>query len=152
MRLTFSLLCAALTISSTTAAAQSWSADQQAVWKVEEQQWKMSAEKDLTWIPKLVHANMSGWSNDFPAPQSAASLTKWSKFSAGQGSTLEYEIFPIAVTVTGNVAVAQYTYREVTENFKKEHKAENGRWTDVLIRDGNSWKFITWAGGADPEK
>ena len=152
MRIALGLLCLALLGGATSAAAQTWTPEQQELWKLEELQWKMSAAKDMTWIPKMVHANMSAWSNDAPAPQSFASLTRWDKFDSSQGTTLEQEIFPIAAVITGNVAVMQYRYRSATENYKKEHKTVNGRWTDVLVKDASGWKFITWAGGADPEK
>jgi len=150
MRRTFSLLCLALLAVATSVGAQSWTPEQQELWKLEELQWKMSAAKDASWIPKMVHANMSAWGNDSPSPQSMASLTKWNRFDSGQSTTLEYEIYPIAATITGNIAVMQYTYRSATENYKKEHKTSNGRWTDVLVKDGGTWKFITWAGGQDP--
>ncbi|MEO6529269.1 MAG: hypothetical protein ABIP93_21805 [Gemmatimonadaceae bacterium] len=150
MRKTIVTLCVALAALSTSAGAQTWTSEQQELWKLEDMQWKMSAAKDHSWIPKMVHANMMGWDNDAPAPSNLASLTKWNRFNSGQSTTLEWEIYPIAATITGNVAVMQYTYRNVTENFKKEHKGSSGRWTDVLIKDGGTWKFITWAGGADP--
>jgi hypothetical protein len=149
MRKTLSLLCLVLAIA-TPVAAQTWTPEQQELWKLEDLQWKMNAAKDATWIPKLVHPNMSAWSNDSPAPQTMASLTKWNRHAATQSTTLEYEIYPIAATITGNVAVMQYTYREATENSKKEHRYANGRWTDVLIKENGVWKFITWAGGQDP--
>jgi hypothetical protein len=150
MRKTLATLCFALVALSTSVHAQTWTSEQQDLWKLEDMQWKMSAAKDLTWIPKMVHASMSGWDNDSPAPLNLASMTKWSRFNSGEGSTLQWEIYPVAATITGNVAVMQYTYRSVTENYKKERKASNGRWTDVLVKDGSGWKFITWAGGADP--
>jgi hypothetical protein len=150
MRKTLGLLCLALVAISTSAAAQTWTAEQQELWKLEELQWKMNAAKDASWIQKMVHPNMSAWENDSPAPQSMASLTKWNRHGASQSTTLEYEIYPLAATITGNVAVMQYTYRSATENGKKEHRYSNGRWTDVLIKENGAWKFITWAGGADP--
>jgi hypothetical protein len=152
MRLTIGLLCAALAIGSTAAAAQSWTPEQQELWKLEELQWKMSAEKDLSWIPKMVHPRMSSWSNDRPAPSSYASLEKWDRYQSGESTTLVHEIYPIAATVTGNVAVMQYRYHVASENAKKERKETSGRWTDVLVKENGVWKFITWAGGADPEK
>lgn len=152
MRFTIGLLCAALAIGSTTAAAQSWTPEQQELWKLEELQWKMGAEKDLSWIPKMVHPRMSAWSNDMPSPSNYASLEKWDRYQSGESTTLVHEIYPIAATITGNVAVMQYRYRSASENAKKEHKTENGRWTDVLVKENGVWKFITWAGGADPEK
>jgi hypothetical protein len=56
------------------------------------------------------------------------------------------------VTITGNVAVAQYRYRVVSENYKKERETVTGRWTDVFIKEGGRWLFIAWAGGDDPKK
>ena len=38
----------ALVLLGTAASAQTWNADQQELWKLEELQWKMSADKDLT--------------------------------------------------------------------------------------------------------
>ncbi len=92
------------------AAAQTWSAEQQEIWKLEEQQWKMAAAKDASWIDKMVHTNLSYWDNDQVAPQNKASLTRWNRYNSGNTTTLEQEIFPISVTITGNVAVAQYRY------------------------------------------
>ena len=134
------------------ASAQTWSADQQEIWRVEEQQWKMSKDKDLTWIDKLVHANISAWEVGRPAPQNKASLTRWARFSDASSTILEQEIFPISITVTGNVAVAQYTYMVVRENYKKDREASTGRWTDIFVKDGGRWQFIAWAGGDDPKK
>ena len=150
MRKTLSLLCLALAAISAPVAAQTWNAEQQELWKMEELQWKMNAAKDASWIAKMVHPNMSAWENDSPSPQSMASLTKWNRHSATQSTTLEYELYPLAATITGNVAVMQYTYRSASENGKKEHRYANGRWTDVLIKENGVWKFITWAGGEDP--
>jgi hypothetical protein len=150
MRKTFSLLCLALVAISAPIGAQTWNAEQQELWKMEDLQWKMNAAKDQSWIPKMVHPNMSAWENDSPSPQGVASLTKWNRHGNTQATTLEYEIYPLAATITGNIAVMQYTYRSATENSKKEHKYSNGRWTDVLIKENGTWKFITWAGGSDP--
>ena len=134
------------------AAAQTWSTEQQEVWKLEEQQWKMSAEKDASWIDKMVHTNLSYWDNDQVAPQNKASLVRWNRYNSGNSTVLEQEIFPISVTITGNIAVAQYRYSQARENTKKERETVSGRYTDVLVKDGGRWMFIAWAGGEDPKK
>jgi hypothetical protein len=134
------------------ASAQTWSPEQQELWRFEELQWKMSMDKDLTWIDKMVHPNMSAWEVGRPAPQNKASVTRWSRFSAASETILEQEIFPISATITGNVAVMQYTYVIVRENYKKDRETSTGRWTDILIKDGGRWMFIGWAGGEDPRK
>lgn len=133
------------------AAAQTWTAEQQDIWELEEQQWQMAKDKDLTWIDKMVHPNISYWDADQPGPQNRASLARWSRYNSAASTVLEQELFPISVTITGNLAVAQYRYTVVREDYKKERVTVTGRYTDVLLREGGRWLFITWAGGDDPK-
>lgn len=132
--------------------AQSWNADQQALWKLEQQQWKMSMEKDSSWIESMVHPNLRYWETGAPMPRDRASLAHWDKYQSANSTTLEQELFPISATITGDVAVVQYDYMVSRENFKKERESVTGHYTDVLIKDGKNWKFIAWAGGDDPKK
>jgi hypothetical protein len=134
------------------AAAQGWNAEQQEVWKVEELQWKMAAAKDASWIEKLVHPNVSFWDSDKATPQNRASLQRWTKIQDAASTVLEQELFPIAITVTGNTAVVQYRYLSSRENYKKERESVSGHYTDMLIKENGRWLFIGWAGGDDPKK
>jgi len=131
------------------AAAQTWTAEQKDIWELEEQQWQMAKDKDLTWIDKMVHPNISYWDADQPGPQNRASLARWSRYNSAASTVLEQELFPIAVTITGNLAVAQYRYTVVREDNKKERVTATGRYTDVLLKEGGRWLFIAWAGGDD---
>jgi hypothetical protein len=134
------------------AAAQQWNAEQQEVWQLEEQQWKMAAAEDLTWIDTMVHPNVSYWETSQAMPQNRASLARWNRFNASNSSTLEQELFPISIVITGNIAVVNYYYQSARENLKQEREMVSGRYMDVLIKDGGRWKFIAWAGGDDPKK
>ena len=134
------------------ASAQSWSAEQQEVWNFELSQWKRSMAKDHTWVEELTHPAALIWSNAAPAPQNKASLARWERYNSGSSTTLEQEIFPLGIVVQGNVAVVHYRYTMATEDLKKDRKTVNGRYTDVLIKEGGRWQFIGWAGGDDPEK
>ena len=109
----------------------------------------MAKDKDLTWVDKMVHPNLSYWDVDQPGPQNKASLARWNRYSSSASTALEQELFPISVTITGNLAVAQYRYTVVRENYKKERETVTGRYTDVLIKEGGRWQFIAWAGGDD---
>ena len=131
---------------------QTLSAEQQEVWKVEQQQWSMDAAKDMSWIDKLTHANLRVWETGAPMPRDKASLKHWSRYDAEASTVLEHETFPISTTITGNIAVVQYFYRIARENYKKERETVTGHYTDVLIKEGGRWQFITWAGGDDPKK
>jgi hypothetical protein len=135
-----------------TASAQTWSAEQQELWKLEELQWQMSKDEDSSWIDKMVHPNMTYWETGEAMPRNKASLARWNRYSTANNTTLEQEIYPISMTITGNVAVAHYHYRMARENYKEERETVTGHYTDVLIKEGGTWKFITWAGGDDPKK
>ena len=67
--------------------AQTWSAEQQEIWRLEEQQWKMAAAEDLTWIETMVHPDAVVWSNDWPGPNNRASMSRWNKYDAANGAT-----------------------------------------------------------------
>jgi hypothetical protein len=132
--------------------AQTWSAEQQEVWKLEELQWKLAASKDSSWIEKMVHPNLSYWDKNWPGPQSKASLLLWDRYNNSSTTVLQQELFPIAIVITGNLAVVQYRYAVARENYKKEQEMVTGRYTDVLLKEGGRWLFITWAGGDDAKK
>jgi len=133
----------------TGALAQAWSAEQLEVWKVEERQWAMSAAKDRSWIDVLVHPNVSYWETGEVAPANKASLVRWNRFEANGSTTVEYELFPLAITVTGNVAVVQYRYKIGRENEKKERSIATGRYSDVLVKEDGRWRYLSWSGGED---
>ena len=145
-------LSLALAVSAGVASAQTWSPDQQEILRFEEQQWKMDAEKDLSWIDKMVHPNVSYWNTDQPGPQNKASLLRWNRYAHSNATVLEQELFPISVTITGNIAVVQYRYSIARENYKKDRETVTGRYTDILVKEGGRWLFLAWAGGDDPKK
>jgi hypothetical protein len=47
------------------------------------------------------------------------------------------------------MAVAHYLYTNAMQNKDGEVALANGRYTDVLVREGDTWKFISWHGGDD---
>jgi hypothetical protein len=134
------------------AAAQTWTAEQQEIWKIEEQQWQMAKDKDVSWIEKMVHPNLRYWQTGMPVPQDRASLARWDRYNNSNATVLEQELFPVSITITGNVAVAQYNYQVARENLKKERETTQGHYTDVFIKDGGRWQFISWSGGDEPKK
>jgi len=112
----------------------------------------VAAAKDSSWIAKVVHPNLSYRERDTPAPQDQASLALWDRYNNANFAVLNQELFPISITITGNIAVVQYRYLTPPANHEKEHEMVTGRWTDVLVKDGGRWSFTAWADGDDPEK
>jgi hypothetical protein len=141
-----------ITLCAGPAFAQTWSAEQQELWKLEEQQWKMAAAKDTSWMDTMVHPNLRYWETGDPMPRDRASLKRWARYNTENSTVLEQEIFPISATITGNLAVMQYHYIIASENHKKERKTVTGRYTDVLVKENGRWLFVAWAGGDDSEE
>jgi hypothetical protein len=146
------LACAVVLTWASAAMAQTWSAEQQEIWKLEEKQWQMAKDKDMSWIETMVHPNLSYWGTDSPVPQTKASLARWNRYDNTNATVLEQELFPLSITVTGNIAVVSYRYQIARESYKKERETVHGRYMDVLVKDGGRWQFIAWAGGDDPKK
>ena len=77
------------------------------------------------------------------------STSKWNRFSEQLGRVARYELYPLAITIHGDVAVAQYLYSVAFKDRDGKFEMTNGRYTDILVRTEDGWKFIAWHGGDD---
>ena len=55
----------------------------------------------------------------------------------------------LAIVVHRDVAIAHYLYTNAEEDKEGAVEVSNGRYTDVLVRGADGWKFIAWHGGKD---
>ena len=65
------------------------------------------------------------------------------------GRIVRYELYPLSITVHGDVAVAHYLYSTAFKSKEGDIEMANGRYTDVLVRTEEGWKFFAWHGGDD---
>lgn len=114
-----------------------------------EREWEATRKDDQDKLDDMLAENFMGWNKKSPAPRSKASTSEWARFGAEMGRLLKYEIYPLSITVDGNVAVAHYLYSSAFKNKKGEIKMSSGRYTDTLVRTESGWKFIAWHGGDD---
>lgn len=131
--------------------AQSVADDQADVWAVVEAQWNAEEKGDKKWIEQLLTENFVGWNTDSPAPRNKSSVKMWDRFTDTLGSMVAHELYPLAIVVNEDVAVAHYLFSSVREDKKGEIEFSNGRYTDVLVRTADGWKFIAWHGGGDSD-
>jgi hypothetical protein len=75
-----------------------------------------AAAEDLGWIETMVHPGLSYLETGQPMPQNLASLKRWNRYAAANGATLEQELMPISIVITGNVAVVSYYYKVARGN------------------------------------
>lgn len=129
------------------AQAQEETDDQADVWAVVEQTWNADAKGDKKWIDRYLTDDFSGWGNAAPAPRSKASTKMWDRFNDSQGRSVAHELYPLAIVVHGDVAVAHYLYTSAFEDKDGDVEVNNGRYSDVLVRTDDGWRFLSWHGG-----
>lgn len=125
-----------------------WNDPQKEVWALVEQSWVDDVAENGKWPADYLHANYSAWSDDTAAPRGSASSIKWSRYSDENSTTLQYEVSPEAIAIAGGTAVVHYNVTLVTENHEGKRNSSVGRITEILVRDGKSWK---WLGGVSYE-
>ena len=129
---------------------QTWSDKQLEVWNVIEAQWKASMEKDVTWPEKYLHEKFLAWSDERHMPGDKSSFNKWFRYGTENSTTLLQELYPVGIVVHDNTAVAHYFYSQASENRKDERKTVHGHYTDILVKENGTWRFLAWSGGDNP--
>lgn len=128
------------------AAAQSpsWTGAQTEVWEAVEQSWVDDVAENGKWPAEYVHDDYVAWGDDMAAPRYRDEAIAWSRFGDQSSETLIYEISPAAITVAGDTAIAYYHVTTVTESVEGKREQNVSRITEILVRDGDEWK---WLGG-----
>ena len=129
--------------------AQDAATDRADVWSVVEQQWDAEEAGEKKWIDRYLAEDFSGWQKNSPAPRSKASTKMWDRFADSQGGMVAHELYPLEIIVHDDVAIAHYMYSSAYESKDGEIEMNNGRFSDVLIRTEDGWKFLSWHGGDD---
>ena len=78
-----------------------------------------------------------------------ASTKMWNRFTESQGKVVAHELYPLAIVIHDDIAIAHYLYTSAYTNKDGEVEMNNGRYTDVLVRADDGWKFLFWHGGSD---
>jgi len=136
-------------ILSGTVVAQETANDQADVWSVVERQWEAVGKGDKKWIERFLVDEFSGWQKNSPAPRNKSSTQMWERFNETQGSVVAHELYPLAIIVHGDVAVAHYLYTSAFKDSDGDVDVNNGRFSDVLVRTEDGWRFLSWHGGDD---
>lgn len=128
------------------AQAPAWSPEQTAVWNVVSQSWADEVARNGRWPASYVHDRVVAWDSSWPFPRYRASLEKWTRFRETDTRTLEYEIAPAAITISGDTAVVHYTGVNVSQRAQDKPDREMFGAVETLVRSGGSWKFLSVTG------
>jgi hypothetical protein len=132
-----------------TAFAQDARDDATDVWIAVEAQWEADENGDDEWIDNMLADGFYGWNKNSPAPRSKSSTKMWDRFADEQGRTVAHELYPLEIVIRENTAVVHYLYSSAFRDKEGKVKTDNGRYTDILVRTDEGWKFIGWHGGDD---
>lgn len=132
---------------STTSYGQEWSAAQKEVWKNVETYWSLFAQGNPEGYLDYVHSDYRGWSYEAAVPSTKASTRKWIEYELKTTKSVMYEINPVAIQIHGNIAFVDYYYVQVVKNAEGKDQGSSGRWTDILMKQGDKWVMIGDHGG-----
>ena len=129
--------------------AQDSAGDEAAVWAAVEAIWTAEERGDNARADDMLSEDFMGWPNSAPAPRGKDSTSMWREFNSDQQKGLVHELYPLSIVVHDDVAIAHYLYSSAFQAKDGEIDTDNGRYTDVLVRTDDGWRFLAWHGGDD---
>ena len=132
--------------------AQEWSAAQKEIWINVNAYWALMAKGDINGFLEYFHSDYIGWDKNSPLPSTKEQSKKWIIYSYQGVKIPVYEIDPVAIKIYGDVAFVDYYYAMAKETADGKKSAESGRWTDILLKQGNKWVMIGDHGGSDKKE
>ena len=145
----FAVFCAAslLMFTASPLLAQEWSAPQKEVWKNVEAYWALDAAGNTEGFLSYFHTDYMGWDNGRAVPGGKDVARKFITHGHKTSKTLVYDVQPVGIKIHGNVAFAHYHYVQITKDEAGKEKESAGRWTDILMKQGDKWVMIGDHGG-----
>ena len=139
---------ACLVAVSANAQQPAWNDSQSEVWALVEQSWVDDVAENGKWPVDYILDKYVAWGDGDAAPRYKDATIAWSRFGDESNDTLMYEVSPAAIAVENDTAVVHYYVTTVTEDSSGKRSRNVGRITEVLVRNGRSWK---WLAGVDYE-
>lgn len=129
---------------------QTWTPAQREVLDVVDGYTQATLDADVDRIMAYFHEDFQGWEygEDMLLDRDRMeSLVEG--FYAGL-EVVAFDIEPVAVTVDGRTAAVHVRYAETFRPLSTEsEQSVSGKWTMVLVRENEAWRFITWAWAQD---
>lgn len=151
-RVSLWVVCTALIVAVPCAvAAGDWSAEQKEVWEFIETCNSHFANKDVEKAMDCIHEDFSGWLYSQPVPRGKESFEGVGTYMMKTRDTVASELRPIEIMVFGDFAIAHYFYVQVQKDQDGKESFEQGRWTDVMVKQDGTWRWIADHGGAKSE-
>ena len=131
--------------------AQEWSSEQQEVLDAIDACIQASVDRQLEVGMACTHDDFSGWRYDLPALRDKKFQDReQARDFDSDNQLVDFSVQPLNVQIFDNVAIIHYYGYFYVRDGNGEVVGERSRWTDVMIRDGGRWVWISDHGGSDP--
>lgn len=128
-------------------AQEDWTSAQKEVWKNVNDYWACFSRGDVNCYMSYIHPDFEGWDNASLLPRKKADIEK-NLNSFVQGSKVfTYSIKPLTVKVYGELAFVHYFHTMTIETKDGKKTIIEGRYTDILLKQGNKWVVVGDHGG-----
>lgn len=132
--------------------AQEWSAEQKEVWENVEAYNILINSGNVEGFMAYIHPDYLGWSYSAPMPRDKVVTKRWWDYDVKVNKVLVYELNPVGIKIFGSTAFAHYLYSLIYKDQEGKEKKATGRWTDILLKQGDKWLLIGDHGGAMPNE
>ena len=136
-----------LLLPTTYVAAQEWSAAQKEVWKNVEAYNALADAGNVEGFMAYVHNDYLGWNYQSALPMEKSAVRKFVEYDFKTSKTILSNIKPVAIGVFGNFAYVHYYFTVIYKDADGKEKSSSGRWTDILMKQGDKWVMIGDQGG-----
>lgn len=131
--------------------SQEWSAAQKDVWKSVQAYNALADAGNVEGFMAYVHDNYKGWNYASALPMDKAGVRRYVEYGFQSSKTILSTIQPVAIGVFGEFAYVHYYYTSLYKDAEGKEKSSAGRWTDILMKQGDKWVMIGDHGGKTPE-
>ena len=104
------------------------------------------AKRDVDGYMSCLHENFIGWFQNDPLPLKKESLQNWEKFNLSNVKIHHQESRPVAITITGNIAIINQYGSSIRED-ENGKKLTYSKWTITLIEEEGGWLILSMHGG-----
>jgi ketosteroid isomerase-like protein len=127
--------------------SQEWSAAQKEVWKNVEAYTALADAGNVEGFMAYVHNDYLGWNYQNGLPLDRTAVRKFVEYDFMTSKTILSNIKPAGIGVFGNVAYVHYYFMTIYKDADGKEKSASGRWTDILMKQGDKWVMIGDHGG-----
>jgi len=127
--------------------APQWTEQELEVWKHVKAYTNFWVERNAEALIGYMHDDYLGWSLSSERPVDKAAKSRLLRENLKNTKNLYYDIRPVGIRIHGNIAIVHYYYYTVDEDGDGNQFPAKGRWTDVLMKQGEKWVMIGDSGG-----